>query len=837
MKWSILLPLLTAMCSGSVQSQVPTLWESRGIGGGGAMFALSLNPTDDREFFAGCDMSQLFHSTNGGESYSIVPFSQANGNHNSTVRFTNVSGLVYTINYKMNGVLDHVVPSKSTDGGLTWSMLAGTPDENEETRTIDVDFEHPLRVIISTYGAIYASTDGGTTFRSIHTAKNIGAGNVVGGVFFDGDHVRIGTNDGLLESNDGGATFAIAPATGIPATETMWSFSAGKSGSTIRCVCLTATSDVYVGHNPWEYSGFITNVYTLTDGPTRTWVRRTAIANGENPMFCSMAWNDASTMYIGGNAANAPMIKKSTDGGATWTSVFNATNNANIITGWSGSNGDRQWSFGESVFTLGVAPRNSNTVMFGDYGFLHRTTDGGATWTQVYTDPATPRSAGMPTPRRGYYKSIGLENTSCWSLCFPVENTIIGCYTDIKGIISTDAGNHWSFDYSGHDANTMYRCVRDMSANLYAATSNIHDMYQSTRLADAQLNVNDAMGKVIKSTDLGHTWTDVHNFGHPVYCIELDPSNERIAYASVVHSTLGGVYVTKDLDKGVASTWTRLPAPSRTEGHPASIVVLKNGDVLCTYSGRRVSGAPTFTQSSGCFVYSATSGTWKDVSDPNMQWWTKDVVVAPSDPTERTWLVGVFSGWGGPANGKGGLYRTKDAGTTWKKIFDADRVTSCTVDPENPNLIFATTEVEGLWYTLNGSSDAPTWARDQNFPFRQPERVYFNPFDHAEIWVTTAGNGLRVGRTAPATSVASEQNETTIEISVAPQPAAASCTVIVRDPSISVATVVLRNTVGTEVLRAQQLTVDLTSLANGVYSVEVFDATRRIAQRMITVQR
>ncbi len=824
-------------CCATTVALIPTQWESRGIGGGGAMFALSLNPDDHREFFAGCDMSELFHSTDGGEHYTVVPFLQANGNHHSTVRFTKVNGLLYTINYKMNGVLDHIVPAKSTDGGATWTMLTGTPDESEATMSIDVDHEHPDRIIISTYGAIYASRDGGTSFTQIHTAANNGAGNVVGGVFFNDDRILIGTNDGLLESTDGGATFAVVQTTGIPAGETMWSFAAGSDGSTTTCVCLTATSDVYVGHNPWEYDNFITNVYTMTLGPTRTWVRRSAIAAGEHPMFCAMAWNNATTMYMGGNASDAPMIKRSTDGGATWTSVFLAANNANIATGWSGSGGDRAWSYGESVFTLAVAPRNAQVVMFGDYGFLHRTTDGGTSWKQVYTEPVTPHVAGQPTPRRAPYKSIGLENTSCWSLCFPVRNTIIGCYTDIKGIISTDGGTQWSFDYSGHDANTMYQCVRDTNATLYAATSNIHDLYQSTRLADVPLDANDAMGKVIKSTDLGHTWTDVHVFGHPVYSIALDPNNERIAYASVVHSQQGGVYVTKDLDKAGASTWTRLPAPSRTEGHPACLVVLKNGNVLCTYSGRRVSGAPTFTQSSGCFLYDVATGTWKDVSDPNMQWWTKDVVVDASDPTERTWYVAVFSGWGGPANGKGGLYRTTDAGTTWKKIFDADRVTSCTIDPENPDLIYATTEVEGLWYSLNGRSATPTWQRDQNFPFRQPERVYFDPFDHAQVWVTTAGNGLRVGRTGSSTDVADGTRVEPITISIAPQPAATWCRVIVSDPSTVVSAIVLRDVAGHDVMRTTDRSLDLTSLASGMYSVHVYDASQRILSTMISVQR
>ena len=44
------------------------------------------------------------------------------------------------------------------------------------------------------------------------------------------------------------------------------------------------------------------------------------------------------------------------------------------------------------------------------------------------------------------------------------------------------------FNYSGHTANTSYRVVRLANGTLLAATSNIHDIYQSTYLTDARLD-------------------------------------------------------------------------------------------------------------------------------------------------------------------------------------------------------------------------------------------------------------------------------------------------------------------------------------------------------------
>ncbi len=74
-------------------------------------------------------------------------------------------------------------------------------------------------------------------------------------------------------------------------------------------------------------------------------------------------------------------------------------------------------------------------------------------------------------------------------------------------------------------------------------------------------------------------------------------------YASVVHygggTGQGGIWMTNDLNNLGTSNWVQLPEPvSRLEGHPASIVVLNDGTMVCTYSGRR-NAAGTFTTSSG----------------------------------------------------------------------------------------------------------------------------------------------------------------------------------------------------------------------------------------------
>jgi len=147
----------------------------------------------------------------------------------------------------------------------------------------------------------------------------------------------------------------------------------------------------------------------------------------------------------------------------------------------------------------------------------------------------------------------------------------------------------------------------------------------------------------------------------------------------------------------------------------------------------------------------------------NMHYWTKDVVLDPSDPLQKTWYACVFTHWGGTASGQGGLYKTTDRGTSWTKLTGSayDRVTSITFDPTNNNTAYLTTETQGLFMSTNMNVAMPIWSQVASYKFRQPERVYFNPFNTSQMWVSSFGNGMKVSNyattLAPATSAREQQ--------------------------------------------------------------------------------
>lgn len=729
----------------------PAAWQPRGVGGGGSMFYPTINPANDNEFYVTCDMSQLFHSTDFGASYSQVPFTRLQTGNISTYEFTNDNNVAYCI--ANDGNINYAV--RTMDGGNTWNAIPGNPLSGEDVYAFKADYANPGRVIINYYNALYISNNYGANFTLIKNAANAGAGITLAGVFFDGNNIYIGTNEGILYSTNSGASFSFLGVSGMPAAQTIFSFAGAKVGTITRFFCISAdVGDVYNGIFPWDYYGFAKGVYALDVG-TNAWVSKMTGINIANDfvMYVGMARNDINTVYLGGSDASTGgnTVIKTANAGTNWNKVFLTANNQNIRTGWSGQGGDRGWGYGETCFGITVAPNNANKVLFGDFGFVHKTSDGGVSWQQAYVNSADEHPAGAPTPAKQYYHSIGLENTTAWQLHWQDANNMFACFSDINGIRSTNGGLSWSFDFTGHTANTMYRIAKHISnSTMFAGTSGIHDMYQSTRLQDNILDANDAGGKIIYSTNNGAAWQLLHQFNHPVFWVAADPNNANRMYASVIHygggTGQGGIWMTDDLNNLATSIWVKLANPPRTQGHPASIVVLNDGKMVCTFSGRRTA-AGAFTASSGVFLYDPVGNSWTDVSHADMQYWTKDIVIDPNDPTQNTWYVCVFSGWGGAPNGKGGLYKTTNRGVSWTKLTGTqfDRVTSITFNPLSLNQAYLTTEVQGLWLSNNMNAATPTWSLVNNYPFRQPERVFFNPFNANEIWVTSFGNGLKMG--------------------------------------------------------------------------------------------
>src|SRR5262245_13782108 len=210
--------LVTQLENRTVPSGLPTAWTPRGSGGGGALFAPAINPANGADLWVSPDMSQLFHSADTGASWQTQDFRSIQGGHETRVLFTENPLLRYALDYTDPNGGGAVFPSKSIDGGQTWQHFANDPTGGGAFYFVN-DVQDHNRVLVSDYTHLYFSGDGGATWALRYTTSNTAAGLVLGGAFFDGQSIYVGTNAGLLVSTNSGASFSVSAVGGLPANQ------------------------------------------------------------------------------------------------------------------------------------------------------------------------------------------------------------------------------------------------------------------------------------------------------------------------------------------------------------------------------------------------------------------------------------------------------------------------------------------------------------------------------------------------------------------------------------------------------------------------------------------
>ncbi|MEM1167131.1 MAG: hypothetical protein AAGI30_12680 [Planctomycetota bacterium] len=240
---------------------------------------------------------------------------------------------------------------KSSDGGLTWSLLSATVGiSGMNDAIVDV---HPTLgyVYIATSSGIYRSTNGGTSFAQSSTAAARGLDvspatpNSVWAV----------TSAGLLVSANSGQTFTSVSSTGFPANQ----------GQPNRIEVSPADSSRMVIDA--RYGNFQYQRFFSTNGGT-SWTQsiidstRAFLPFNQRPHDLTWHPTDPNTLFsFGGD-----WITRSTDAGQTFE-MFNEGNNGFLI--------------GEN-FTFNVNDPDLLYIGSQDYGSA-LTTDGGDTWEYV----------------------------------------------------------------------------------------------------------------------------------------------------------------------------------------------------------------------------------------------------------------------------------------------------------------------------------------------------------------------------------------------------------------------------------------------------------------------
>jgi hypothetical protein len=120
------------------------------------------------------------------------------------------------------------------------------------------------------------------------------------------------------------------------------------------------------------------------------------------------------------------------------------------------------------------------------------------------------------------------------------------------------------------------------------------------------------------------------------------------------------------------------------------------------------------------------------------------------------------------------------------------------------------------------NASTPTWQVVDSYPFRQPERVFFNPFNQHEMWVTSFGNGLKQGFNYPAgvNEIAGQKGL----INVFPNPAIDKVTIVIQQTSDN-RTLSISNSQGQEIINQKveglKTEIPINTLLSGIYFVKL----------------
>ncbi len=262
---------------------------------------------------------------------------------------------------------------------------------------------------------------------------------------------------------------------------------------------------------------------------------------------------------------------------------------------------------------------------------------------------------------------------------------------------------------------------------LAVAPSNTNIVYAGMGEACVRGNASYGDG-VYKSTDAGKTWTNVGLIAtRSIARVRVHPKNPDLVYVAALGDPWGpspdrGVFRSKDGGK----TWEKVLFSTNQAGAADLVMDPTNPDIMyaSTLDEHRYPwGFTSAGPGTGLFKSTDGGSHWTNLTDrPGLPGGPKGrigIAIAPSMPN-RVWaLIDAEPG-------KKGLYRSDDAGQTWRHLTDDAELTMrpwyyhhIFADPKDPNLIYVLNV--GAWKSRDGG--------EKFEPFRPPHG------DHHDLWI------------------------------------------------------------------------------------------------------
>ena len=579
----------------------------------------------------------------------------------------------------------------STDGGKTWTA-ANTGLEHVTVSGIFIDPEDTQTLFVTTFGAgPYKSTDGGAHWRPINAglSRPTGTWNGVSSLVFDpNDHLRIyhiDAAEGLFHSVDGGETWQL-----------------------VSHPCQTFTSiaiNPRDGNHLFVGTFFPYNVpditcpgglYESTDGG-QNW---TSIAQDIPDIEKAGVWRvviDSQTPdhlyatleYAGTNRTG--LVIASTNGGKDWTVLRNA--------GWRAA--------------IAVNPNDSLNLYVAEGSELHRSDDGGRTWTALGGDFGAHVEALVFSRDTLYVGATGVYRTTNGGQSWETSTSGFGSawleltFEPARRVLYAE-DNDCNL-YKSQDAGMTWEKLTSSGCGLAFDRAN-NWLYR----ADWQM--------LYRSSDAGETWTGVGKTpsGGDNSRVYVSPVNGNTIYT--LHSCCPpGPFLHRSLDGG--QTWQ--PLPTASDLYHGRLVIADDGSRMYVASYGSVDVSYDGGQS-----WSTTQASTHNNGNPP---------ALALHPLDRD--IVLLGTWGS------GILKSMDAGETWSTVntgLASLHVNALTFDPRHPEVVYAGTD-SGVFLSQNGG-DSWTAVNDGLGRNLIVYSIAVDPNDSLQAFAGTPDGVYRLGK-------------------------------------------------------------------------------------------
>lgn len=726
------------------------------------MFYPEVSPFNPNFALVACDMTGSYVTHDGGESWRMF-------NLHSPVKYfvfdPNDSNTVYA---KSVGLF------RSADKGKTWNLFYPAPKDitgivskgdhgyerlitrdntirDVEAFAIDAANSQNMyaAIAIENKPALYFSKDGGSSWKKV-ADLTYGVQNIFINPSSDKNKriVYLTHNEGVTVASNGKLKFQPAP----QGVNKLMHFTGGFNKPNNKYILYAVAGKSY-----FDPKGTGSGIFYSENGGA-TWQNREAgltsfsMKGAAAPEYRTIATSayDPSTVYVSynrlkhNNDTTFIGVAKSSDYGKTWTLAWKDIITQSRSANKPSSNFETEWinerfgpTWGENPFSIGVSPTNPDILFATDFGRTVKSTNGGKTWEQAFTNKDS----------KGGWISRGLEVTTGYQLIADPfdKNHLYMCNTDIGLMASYDGGKSWQSITANNGVprkwqNSTYWLAldADVKGRAWAAMTDVHDLPRPKMFR--RQGVKKYSGGIMLTEDGGKSWKESNNgIGEGAMThVLIEPAsdkNSRTLYACAFGK---GVY--KSVDGG--KTWQQKnKGIDGDEPFAWRITRRENDGALFLVVNRRSEDGSIGNPEDGALYRS---------DDQAESWQKMKLPEGCNGPMSIVANDGrlLLSAWGRDTKGKftpdtgGGIFVSDDDGKTWKNVLHRDQHIHDITYDNRINTYYAC-GFNGSAYRSTDKGN--TWKRIKGYNFKWGKRVDLDVNDPSKIYVITFGGGLWYG--------------------------------------------------------------------------------------------